>query len=266
MSRAKRRAVLGLLVLIALSGCTSLLTGGSISDERLDRTPPEGEYDWNASADAQITLYANTTFAGVYNATGSEIELFRRDGFGGRNPLSVESVRYRYPNGTVINGTTLAERGDVDRSRESVTIQFPQGDVAGDEVAFTGESSPKRFAVPAFVEGDYEIVLPPGRRIGLPVFGRVAPPASTISEPDAADRVHVRIEDVESDGVVAQFYLPRDLRILTAVLLIAGVVAGGGVFYYVRQIRQLQAEREEMGLDVDTDDDDFGRDPPPGMG
>ena len=265
MSGSKRRAVLGLVVLLALSGCTGLLTGGSISDERLDRTPPDGGYEWNTSSDVQITLYDNTTFTGVYNATGSEIELYRRDGFGGRNPLSVESLRYQYPNGTVINGTTLAERGDIDRSRESVTVQFPNGDVAGDEFAFAGESSPKRFALPVFVEGDYEIVLPAGRRIDLPVFGRVAPPASSISEPDETDRVHVEVADVQSDGVVAQFYLPRDLQILTVVLLVGGLIAGGGVLYYIRQIRQLQEEREELGLDVDTDDD-FGRDPPPGMG
>ncbi|MFB6193570.1 MAG: DUF5803 family protein [Halobaculum sp.] len=265
MIGSKRRAALGLVVLLALSGCTGVFGGGSVSDERLDAQPP-GPYDWNSSADADITLYANTTFAAVYDADGAEMRLFRRDGFGGRNPLSVEAVRYQYPNGTVISGTELAERGEIRRTRGAVIVEFPNGDVEGDELAFTGESSPKRFALPTYVTGTYEISLPPGRRIGLPVFGRVSPPASQISDPGSDDRVTVRIEKVESDTVVAQFYLPRDIRLLAGLLLVGGLVAGGGVAYYLRQIRQLQAEREELGLDVDTDDDDFGRDPPPGMG
>ena len=74
------------------------------------------------------------------------------------------------------------------------------------------------------------------------------------------------MSDVTSDSVAAQFYMPRDLQILAVVLSVAGVVAAGGVAYYLRKIRDLRARREEMGLDVDTEDDDFGRDPPPGMG
>lgn len=259
------RGPTAIILLLVLSGCTGVLGGGTVADERLDRTPPEGSYEWNTSADARITIYENTSFTAVYDADGAEMRLFRRDGLGGRNPLSVESLQYQYANGTVINGTTLAERGEVRRTRGAVIVEFPDGDVSGDKLAFTGESSPKRFALPVYVTGDYEVVLPPGRRVSLPVFGRVSPPATTISEPDANDRVHVEIEDVEADTVVVQFYIPRDLQLLAGALLVAGLIAGGGLLYYLRQIRQLQAEREELGLDVDTDDDDFGRDPPPGM-
>ena len=43
-----------------------------------------------------------------------------------------------------------------------------------------------------------------------------------------------------------------------------GVAVAGGV-YYRREIRKLQEQREEMGLNVDVDQgDDEG--PPPGMG
>jgi hypothetical protein len=39
----------------------------------------------------------------------------------------------------------------------------------------------------------------------------------------------------------------------------------GGLYYY-RQIRSLRQQREEIGLDVETEDDDLGDDgPPPGM-
>lgn len=260
----RTRGLFALALLVVLSGCTGVF--GGLDEADLDETPPGGSYEWDASADAHVTIHENTTFEAVYRAEGSEIELFRRDGFGGRNPLSVDALRYQYPNGTVIDGSTLAERGDVSRSRESVTVTFPAGNVTGDKVAFTAGGSPKRFALPTYVEGDYEILLPPGRRASLPVFGRVSPPADRISPPDATDRVHVTVADVTTDSVVVQFYMPRDLRILAVVLSVAGLVAAGGVVYYLRQIRDLRARREEMGLDVDTDDDDFGRDPPPGMG
>ncbi|MEZ3144898.1 DUF5803 family protein [Halobaculum sp. MBLA0143] len=260
----RTRGLIALVLLIALSGCLGGF--GGLDDSELDETPPGGSYEWNASADAHVTIHQNTTFEAVYDAEGEEVELFRRDGFGGRNPLSVSAIRYQYPNGTVIDGTTLAERGEVDQSRESVTVTFPAGNVTGDKLGVTSGGSPKRFAIPTYVEGDYEVVLPPGRRASLPVFGRVSPPADRISSPDERDRVHITVSDVTTDSVVVQFYMPRDLRILAVVLAVGGLVAAGGVVYYLRQIRELRARREEMGLDVDTEDDDFGQDPPPGMG
>lgn len=260
----RTRAAVALGLLLLLSGCTGFL-GGEVRDEQLDQTPPGGSYAWNTSADVHVTIHENTTFEGVYRAEGERIELFRRDGFGGRNPLSARAIRYQYPNGTVISGTTLAERGEVRRTREAVIVTFPEGNVSGDKVAFTAGSSPKRFALPVFVEGDYEVLLPPGRRASLPVFGRVSP-AGDLSAPDADDRVHVRIDEVTRDSVIVQFYLPRDVQILAGLLGVALLVGGGGVAYYLRQIRELRTRREEMGLDVDTDDDEFGRDPPPGMG
>jgi hypothetical protein len=71
---------------------------------------------------------------------------------------------------------------------------------------------------------------------------------------------------VTSDSVAVRYYLQRDLYIFggaAAGLFAAGVV---GTLYYRRQIEELRKRREEMGIDVDTDDDDFGDGPPPGMG
>ena len=61
-----------------------------------------------------------------------------------------------------------------------------------------------------------------------------------------------------------QWYLARDLWLFAGLIGLLGVVGAGGVGYYLYQIRQLEREREDLGLDV-TDEDD-GRDPPPGMG
>ncbi|UIO99120.1 DUF5803 family protein [Halobaculum sp. CBA1158] len=271
MTRRRRLLALAAVVgMLALSGCLGLLTGGSVPDQRLDAEPPDGAYAWNESVDddlnAHITVRDDATFSAVYAVDGDEIRLFRRDGLGGTNPLGVRAVRYRYPNGTVINGTQLRERGDVDQTRDEVVIELPgEGDVEGDRIAFSADSTPKRFALPAYVNGSYELVLPQNRRTSLPVFGDITPaPASTSI--DDRGRQHIRWDEVDTDSVIVQFYLPQDVQIFGGVFAVFVVIAVGGLLYYRRQIDALRERREEMGLDVDVDDDDIGDDgPPPGM-
>jgi len=83
-------------------------------------------------------------------------------------------------------------------------------------------------------------------------------------EPRDDQRV-IHWEGVEAESVSVQYYLQRDLYIFGGAAVILLVVGVGGVFYYRRRIEALRERREEMGLDVDTDDDDVGRNPPPGM-
>lgn len=263
-----RRPVLlvALALLVGLSGCAGLLGGGEVSEERLDE-PPAEPYAWNASVDAHITVTENATFRAVYRTNESEMELYRRDGFGGRNAIPVRSLRYRYPNGTVITGSEFVARGGgVSRSRDEVTVTMPD-DVppnATGQLAFSSESTPKRFSLPTFVTGSYEVVLPEGRRIGFPLFGRAAPPGHETTR-DADGRVHVRWDRVESDAVSVRFYLQRDLAIfggIAAGLVLLGV---GGALYYRRRIEALRRRREELGLDVEVEDDDLDDDGPPRM-
>lgn len=269
-TRRRLLALAALVGMLALSGCLGVFGGGSVSAERLDAAPAGGEYDWNESVEsnlsAHITVHGNATFSAVYAVDGGEIELFRRDGLGGKNPLAVRAVRYRYPNGTVITGTELQERGAVERTRDVVRIDFPgEGDVDGDRIAFSAGSTPKRFALPTYVKGSYEVVLPPNRRVSLPVFGDTSPGGATTAVDDAS-RLHIRWNDVQSDSVVVQFYLPQDIRIFGGVFAALIAVGGGGLLYYRNQIQRLRERREELGLDVDTDGDDLGDDgPPPGM-
>lgn len=264
MSRRNRvLALVALVGMLALSGCLGLF-GGGVSDQQLDRAP-EGTYEWNASVDVHLSVLQSSTFKAVYRVNGSEMTLYRPDGLGGRNPLDVRAVRYRYPNGTVINGSTLAERGEITRNRDEVTVTVPR-DVAGDRLAFTAGSTPKRFTLPTYVDGTYEVVLPPGRRIDLPVFGQASPRGYETRVDEATDRVHVVWDEpVTADSVTVQFYQPGDLRLLAGLVVVGLVVGAGGLLYYRRQIQQLRRFREEHGLDVDTDDDS-GRNPPPGMG
>lgn len=264
----RRRALLLVAVagLVGLSGCAGLFGGGGVSDERLDEAPAE-PYAWNASADAHITVTENATFQAVYRTNESEMVLYRQDGFGGRNAIPVRALRYRYPNGTVINGSEFDARGGgVSRSRDEVTVTMPADAPpnATARLAFTSESTPKRFSLPTFVTGSYEVVLPEGRRIDFPLFGHVSPSGYEASEGDDG-RVHIGWEQVESETVIVRFYLQRDLWIFAGIGAGLVLIGAAGALYYRHQIQALKRKREELGLDVEMEDDDLDDDGPPRM-
>lgn len=261
----RRRALLpvALAGLVVLSGCAGLLGGGSIPDDELDAQPDE-PYAWDASADAHITITENAEFRAVYRVNGSEIELYRRDGFGGRNPIPVSALRYRYPNGTTLTGSELdAHGGGIERTRDEVTVSFPTDGPDEGRLAFTSSSTPKRFSLPVFVEGSYVVALPEGRSVDVPVFGSRSPGGSTVETVDGV--TVIRWSSVDSRSVVVQFYLERDLTIFGAVAALLAVVGVAGGLYYRRRIEALRERRRDLGLDVELDDD-RGDEPPPGTG
>jgi len=245
-----------LVALVAVSaGCSAIF--GGVSDDQLDQQPPGGEYEWDT--DAQATIWVRgTTFKAVYDLNGSEtIKLYRR-GISDRNPLGgVRAVRYRYPNGTVVNGSAV--QVSQNNNVVKITVPDPNG-----SVAFTADASRKRFALPRFVDGDHEVILPPGMRVSNFVFGNVAPGGFSKTIED--DRVHLYWEaDSLNSAISVRYYLQRDLYIFAALALLLGLIGGGGILYYKRQIKSLEELRKEYGLDVDTDDE-FDDEPPPGMG
>ena len=84
------------------------------------------EYDWGAETDVHIELTESAQFTAVYRVNRTNVTLYRRDTFGGREPLSASAFRYRYPNGTVITGSEFDEHGgDVTKSRDEITVVFP---------------------------------------------------------------------------------------------------------------------------------------------
>jgi hypothetical protein len=262
--------VAALVGLVLLSGCAGLLGGGSVSDEQLAEAPAGADdYDWSTDADVHVVVTENARFRAVYRVNRSErdsVQLFRRDAFGGQSPIPVSALRYRYPNGTVVNGTAFDERGGgVGRTRDEVNVSLPaSGGTETGQLAFSSSSTPKQFTLPVFVEGSYAVVLPENRRVGVPPFGSVSPGGSETTR-DEMDRTVVRWEEVRSDSLAVRFYLERDLYAFGALAVVGLVAGGGGLLYYRRQIRRLREQREEMGLDVDVEDDDSRR-PPPGMG
>lgn len=267
MNRRALLAVLAFGVLVVTSGCLGLMTG-PVDEEQLDQ-PPAEPYEWDADVDVHITITTDVTFRAVYQVEGEreELHVFRRDGLGGQNPIPVRSVRYQYPNGTVIDGSELRERGgDVVETNDEVVLRFPDDRPLEEpgKVAFTSDSTPKRFSLPVFIEGSYEVVLPERRYVDFFLFGNVNPPEDEREIID--ERTHLRWEEVTSRSIVIHFYMDRDLPIFGGLVGILSVVAVVGVLRYRRKIRELREQREEMGLDVEDDDDDFDdRGPPPGM-
>jgi hypothetical protein len=256
MRRRRVLAVVAVAVLALTAGCAGVF-GGGIPDEQLDETPSE-PYDWNTTRDVTITVLGGS-YQAVYDLNNTtRLELFQR-GLGNDNPLSIRSVRYRYPNGTQVNGSAPAV--EVSQEGSNTVVELPNG---SGMLAYTADAGGKEFGTPSFVDGSYEVVLPPGHRVSSFLFGGVDPGGFETSVDDR-DRLRITWEEVTGD-VYVRFYLVRDVLIFRGLLVALVVVAAGGVLYYYRQIRKLEEKREEMGLDVDTDaDDDFGGGPPPGM-
>lgn len=254
-------ALVALVALVVSGGCLSLITGNEVSDEKLDE-PPESRYNWDSESDVHITVSDHATYQAVYNVSAAEngqFELFHKDALGTQTPLNINSLRYRYPNGTVINGSQIDDHGGtVEAKREKLVIEPP---TKGGKLAFSGSSTQKRFAIPTFVEGSYTVVLAEDRRVSAPLFGRISPGADEVSIEDG--RVHIVWNEVTTNNVVVQYYIQRDLQIFAVAAGILSIVGLVGLAYYRRQLQALQEKREELGLDVDTDDDREG--PPPGM-
>ncbi|MFW5903792.1 MAG: DUF5803 family protein [Halolamina sp.] len=257
-------ALLAVVGLLTLSGCLGGLGGGPTNPDRLDESP-EAAYNWNASSDVHVTVTSNVTYHAVYDVSaepfGDQIRLARAGFLGTDEPLTISALRYRYPNGTVVNGSAFADHGGDVRTQDNHLVIEPPGDDG--RLAYSGESTPKQFTHPIAVEeGSYTVVLPENREASIPLFGRIVPAPDSTTTVD--DRLTIGWEQISGETLSVRFYLPRDVQLFAG--LFAGMLGVGaaGVVYYRRQIRKLRERREEMGLDVDIDYDDDDE-PPPGM-
>jgi hypothetical protein len=68
------------------------------------------------------------------------------------------------------------------------------------------------------------------------------------------------------DPIALRYYLVQDMYVFGGLFVLVFSLGIGGVTYYYRQVRRAQRRREDVGLDVETEDDDISDDgPPPGM-
>lgn len=251
-------AVAALFALVALAGCSAVFGPPATDEEALAEN---ASYDWNTDANATLAL-EKSSYTAIYEVRNrSHFEVFHRDGLGQERSLAISALYFRYANGTKVsvdNSSLSATRGG---GRTNVTLP---GNVSG-RLAFTAPRNGKAFAVPAHVTGSYDVTLPGGARVGVPVMAEVSPAGFSTSGPDDG-RVTVHWDEVDARQVLVRWYLQRDLAIFSLLIAVLVVVGSGGSVFYYRRIKRLQARREEVGLDVDAEDDDpRDRGPPPGM-
>lgn len=271
-------ATVGLAALVGLAGCSTLFGGGGVDPGALSK---DADYDWETDADAYLEVNRDN-YTSVYNAsaktTGNDtaIAVYTHDTLGMEVPLEVAALQFRYRNGTVLryeeggnlvadypNGTTGVDVPDgrigVATGQRRTKIRLPTTD---GQVAFTAPKNGKRVSTPTFVEGSYVVVLPANTDVRVPLLGSTRPGGASVATRDG--RVHIRWESVGGPSVSVRYYLIRDLLLFGGIgagLVVLGVLGAG---YFLLQIRETVRKREEVGLDVEVEDDD--REPPPGFG
>lgn len=250
MNRRLGLAIIAVLALAATGGCLGYVTGGGEIDAATLDAEPAAPYDWNTSRNATLTLDTGSELQAVYNVSaGQELRLYQPTSPGQEGPLDISAVRFRYANGTVINGTELKTRGTVEQTPDEVTVELP----ADGQLGFTAGATPRRLTLPVYVEGSYEVILPPDSRMDFFLFSNAVPPGAETTRID--NRVHVTWEDVSTGSLMVQYYQQQDLTIFAVAVALLSVVAVGGLYYYRRQIDRLHSVRVEMGLDEDEDEE-----------
>lgn len=254
----RHRAVLALVALVFLSGCT-LFGGGELSEDQLSG---DQEYDWDSNATTTINLSSSTdTYAAVVDVTGQqELDVYLEDTFRGETSVQIEALQFQFTNGTVVNASHPSLSAV--QNRDQTTIRLP---TENGSVGYTAPRGGKGWTGPVLVEGSVRMDLPEGTRVGLWGLSRVNPnpDQNTVEN----DRTALLWEEMErGDPISVRYYLVRDMYIFGALFALVVSLGIGGVAYYYRQVRRAQSKREDVGLDVETDDDDIGDDgPPPGM-
>lgn len=256
MNRRLALAVIAVALLATTAGCSAIF--GGISDEELDR---EQEYDDLRDSDADVavdieggTIVTSGEFRAVYDLNETEELSLYRSSFYTEDPLDIHSVRYWYPNGTEVTGSELA----IDQGRSSTDVEVPDGNGT---LAFSGSAGSRTFQLPAYVSGSYEVTLPEDYRTSNFLFGDVTPGGYEREVTD--NREQLVWDDVDST-ISLRYYQTRDIPLFAGLVATVVLLGGAGLAYYYRKVQKLKEQREEMGLDVEIEDDsDDG--PPPGM-
>ncbi len=254
----KRRALLAVVIAVFISGC-GFFGGGEISDDDLLE---EQEYNWESNATATFDLdVSSSAYATVIDVEGQdELEIHRESTFRGDRSVSIEALQFRFTNGTVVDashsGLTAIEGSD------ETTIELP---AENGSVGYTAPRSGKSWSTPTFVDGQHRLDLPESTRVGVPMLSRTSPSSDDSVVED--DQMSLYWDDIEEgDRLSVRYYLVRDLYLFGGLFAIAVSLGIGGVTYYYRQIRRAKKKREDVGLDIDMEDDDIDDDgPPPGM-
>lgn len=268
----RRLLALGALaLLLTLSGCSVFGGGGEIDEGELTA---DAEYDWETNATATYTISESALLslssdnyqAVIEMRSNVTLDVHRQRTFRGDDSLSIRSLQFRFPNGTVVNAThanlTAVEKSDHTEIRlpaENGTVAYTANWGGGSWGGY-GRS----WSTPTFVEGSHAVTLPDGGRVGIPFLSRVTPSEDRTTVAD--NRMTIYWEESGSGSIAVRYYLVRDVYILGTLIVIVTSIGVAGTVYYYRQIQRAKRMRKEVGFDI-QEDDEFGRDdPPPGMG
>ncbi|MFB6120644.1 MAG: DUF5803 family protein [Halobacteriaceae archaeon] len=229
MSR-RALAALALVSLALLAGCGS----GGVDRSALNESA-DYDFDRDATVTYDITKGDHAAIVDVTAANRTTFELYWHAELGGRQPLSIEALQFRYPNGTVVGAGAFT----VERSGSKTVIEAPAGNGT---MAFTASVGDQHLDRPVIAEGSHEVILPRGMRVAAPVFGDVSPGGYTTEMENG--RVHVRWNETPSGSLSVDYYLERDFWLFTGLVGLLTVVGLVGVAYFRHQIRLLERQRE----------------------
>jgi len=256
-------ALLSVLALVALAGCTGLFGPEEVDEQQLNEN---ASYDWETETNASITLNRSSYRAVYALPDNSTFTIYNRDDLGREEGVPVSALRFRFDNGTVISAanSSLTAR----QTGRSTVIDLPNN--SSGQVAYSAPRQGKAFSTPVYTSGsNYTVTLPPGRRVGIPLLSQVTPGNYETTVNETTNRMAVTwSEPVDSRAIRVRFYLQRDLYVFGGLALVAIVVGSVGSVYYYRQLQEVRRRRQEAGIDLEEeyDEDDFGDDgPPPGM-
>ena len=230
-------AILGLVGLVMLAGCG----GTAVDDEALNES---AEYDWDTENAVTVTV-DGSSYQYVYTLDDeNETRLSIHDELLGTQPVRISAVKFQYQNGTVVNATVL----DVEQKNERTVVTFPERE---GQFAFTSQSTARNLILPVVTNRSHEVILPPGMRTSVPVFGGATP--GNYESEIRDDQEHLVWSSVETDRITIDYYQQRDLILFAGLLGVVVLLGGLGYMYYRAQIRQLEEERTAANLDVEDD-------------
>jgi len=227
-------AVLAVVGLAITAGC---LGTGTLDDAALNEP---ANYDWNTTHDATVTIDNGSYRAVLTLHNQQNVSLFGPGEFGGQSALPVSAVQYRYPNGTVLNASSLT----VEEKDERTVIEAP---TTSGKMAYTGEIRSSSLYLSVAVNGSHAVTLPPGTDVRAPVVGQATP--RNYEMVSDTDRHTLIWENPETEVISVDYYSERNLYIFVGVLGIGTVIAGAGVLYFRRQLAELAARRGQMDPD-----------------
>lgn len=241
MNRRQLLSLIAVAVVLLLGGCLGSFGGdGGLSEDDLDA---EADYEWDGDTDVHVIVDTDR-YRAVYDLGNETTYELSSSSFLQNQPVDIEAVRFRYPNGTELVGSELT----IEQDDSSTVIEVPAGNGT---LAFSGPASAKEVVIPGLVEGSYTVELPEGFRVGNFFLSDVRPGQS--DDHVEADR-HVLTWSSVDDDIYVQFYLWRDNYLFWGIFAGLTGIAIGGVLYYRRQINRLARRRQAIGPTVDDEE------------